>query len=97
MDWYAKRTLGSLVDTAADLYPSRTALVFEGHRWTYAELRDEVNCVAKGLMALGVVPGERVALWMTNRPEWIFALFAIAKCGACAVPLNTRYRTDDIG
>jgi fatty-acyl-CoA synthase len=60
-------------------------------------LRDEVNCVAKGLMALGVVPGERVALWMTNRPEWIFALFAIAKCGACAVPLNTRYRTDDIG
>lgn len=97
MDWYAKRTLGSLVDTAADLYSERTALVFEGRRWTYAELRDEVDCVAKGLLALGVDSGDRVALWMTNRPEWIFAVFAIAKCGACVVPLNTRYRTDDIG
>jgi fatty-acyl-CoA synthase len=97
MDWYAKRTLGSLVDTAADLHSERTALVFEGQRWTYAELRVEVDRVAKGLMAIGVESGDRVALWMTNRPEWIFALFAIAKCGACAVPLNTRYRTDDIG
>ena len=97
MDWYAKRTLSSLVNTAADLHSERTALVFEGQRWSYAELRVEVDRVAKGLMAIGVESGDRVALWMTNRPEWIFALFAIAKCGACAVPLNTRYRTDDIG
>ena len=81
----------------AQLNPERTALVFEGQRWTYAELRTEVDRVAKGMMALGVEPGDRVALWMTNRPEWIFAIFGLAKCGACVVPLNTRYRTDDIG
>ena len=48
-------------------------------------------------MALGIGPGDRVALWMTNRPQWLFAMFAIAKTGACAVPLNTRYRVADIG
>ena len=47
-------------------------------------------------MALGVEPGEHVALWMNNRPEWLFLTFAIARVGAVLVPLNTRYRTDDV-
>ena len=75
---------------------SEAALTFDDRRWTYAELDAEVNRVAKGLIAIGVAPGEHVALWMTNRPEWLFLIFAIARVGACIVPLNTRYRTDDV-
>ena len=52
--------------------------------------------MAKGLIALGVEPGEHVALWMNNRAEWLFLTFAIARVGAVLVPLNTRYRTDDV-
>ena len=52
--------------------------------------------MARGLIGLGVEPGDRVALWMTNRPEWVFLMFAVAKVGACLVPLNSRYRTDDV-
>lgn len=96
MDWFRKRTLGALLDEAAARYGGRDALVFEGRRWTYFEFNAETDRVAKALIALGVEPGERIALWMTNRPEWLFLMFAIARVGACVVPLNTRYRTDDI-
>jgi fatty-acyl-CoA synthase len=96
MDWYRKRTLGGVLDDAARRWGEREALVFESQRWTYAELNAEVDRVARALVALGVAPGENVALWMTNRPEWIFVMFAVARIGACLVPLNTRYRTDDV-
>ncbi len=96
MDWYRKRTLGTLLDEAADRHADREALVFEDRRWRWADLKADTDRVAKGLIALGIAPGDRVALWMTNRPEWVFLMFAIAKVGACLVPLNTRYRTDDL-
>lgn len=96
MEWYRKRTLGALVDQAAARWGSREALIFGDRRWTWTEFKREVDAVAKGLIALGVEPQERVALWMTNRPEWLWLMFAIAKVGGCIVPLNTRYRTDDV-
>lgn len=96
MEWFRKRTLGSLLEGAARRFGTREALVFEDQRWTYAEFDAETNRVARALIALGVTPGEHVALWMTNRPEWLFLMFAIARVGACIVPLNTRYRTDDV-
>ncbi|MEX2222448.1 MAG: AMP-binding protein [Candidatus Rokuibacteriota bacterium] len=96
MEWYRKRTLGGILDEAAQRWGQREALVFGSRRWTYAELNAETDRVARALMALGVEPGENVALWMTNRPEWLFVMFAVARIGACLVPLNTRYRTDDV-
>ena len=96
MDWYRKRTLGGILEEAAQRWPDREAFSFNGQRWTYAQFNAEANRVAKGLMALGVQPREHVALWMTNRPEWLFLMFGIARVGGCIVPLNTRYRTDDV-
>ena len=95
-DWYPKERLGDLPAEAAGRWGAREALVCDGKRWTYNEYEREVDRVAKGLMALGVETGEHVALWMNNRPEWLFLSFAIAKVGAVLVPLNTRYRTDDV-
>ena len=96
MGWYRKRTLGGILQEAANRWGEREAFSFNGERWTYTQFNDETNRVAKGLIALGVQPGEHVALWMTNRPEWLFLMFAIARVGGCIVPLNTRYRTDDV-
>ena len=93
---YDKLKLGDLADFAAGRWGDREALCFEDRRWTFAEFASEVDRCAKGLIALGVEPGERVALWMTNRPEWLVAMVAVAKVGAALVPLNTRYRTDDV-
>ena len=95
-EWYPKERLGDLPAEAARRWGTREALVCDGKRWTYGQFDREVDRVARGLMALGVEPGEHVALWMTNRAEWLFLVFAIAKVGAVLVPLNTRYRTDDV-
>ncbi len=84
-----------MVNGAARLWPARPAMIFEDRRWTWVELAAEVDRVAKGLMAAGVASGDHLAIWMTNRPEWVFTMFAAGKVGACLVPLNTRYRADD--
>jgi fatty-acyl-CoA synthase len=89
-------TLGRLPERAARQWGAREALAFQGQRWTFAELSARVDAVAKGLLALGIAPGDTVALWMVNRPEWIEAMFAIMKIGAVLVPVNTRFRTEDM-
>ena len=71
------RTVPDLLDEIADRFPDREALVGGGRRFTYAQLQDEVRTFAKGLHALGVSPGDKVAVLMGNRPEWIIADLAI--------------------
>jgi fatty-acyl-CoA synthase len=95
-DWFEKTTLGSLLDQAAARFGSRQALYYEGQRWSFAELKAETDRVAKGLLALGIRPGEKVSLWMPNRAEWIYCLFAVMKIGAVLVPINTRFRIADL-
>ena len=95
-EWFKKRTLGGLVDDAARRFGSCEGLCFEGRRWTFSELQGEVKRTARALIHLGVQPGDKVSLWMTNRPEWLHALLAVAKIGAVLVPINTRFRTADI-
>ena len=95
-DWHDKQTIGLLSERAARRWGAREALAFQGKRWTFAELHAGVDAAAKGLLQLGIAPGDRVALWMVNRPEWLHAMFAIMKIGAVLVPVNTRFRTDDM-
>ncbi|MBC8452119.1 MAG: AMP-binding protein, partial [Rhodospirillaceae bacterium] len=96
MDWYTKRKFGDLADDAARKYGDREALVFEDERYSFAEQAAEIDRAAKGLMAVGVEKGDHVALWLNNRADWIFIAFALAKIGAVMVPINTRFRTNDL-
>ncbi|HEY9400456.1 MAG TPA: AMP-binding protein, partial [Luteimonas sp.] len=90
------RTLGQLVEHAADALGAREALVFGQQRHSYERVRTDVRAVARGLMALGIEPGEHVMMVMPNSMEWVYAFYAIAKLGAVAVPINTRFRTVDL-
>ncbi|HIF09696.1 MAG TPA: hypothetical protein EYQ81_07525, partial [Sneathiellales bacterium] len=80
-EWYKKQTFGLLPAEAARRWGDREALCFKDRRWTFAEFADEVDRVAKGLIALGVQPGEKVSLWMNNKPAWLFLMYAIPKVG----------------
>lgn len=87
--------MGDLPGEAARLWGDREALVFGDQRWTHAEFAVEVDRVARGLIGIGVQPGEKVGIWMTNRPEWLFLMYAVPAVGAVTVPMNTRYRAED--
>ena len=93
--WFLKQTIGSLLDERAKRDGTREALVFEGRRTTFAELTRDVDVLARGLIQLGIEPGDKVSLWMMNRPEWIHAALAVMRIGAVLVPINTRFRSED--
>jgi fatty-acyl-CoA synthase len=95
-EWFEKKTLGTLLDEAAGRWGPREALTYEGRRWSFAQLQAEVDRTARAFIRLGILPGDRVALWMPNRPEWLYTFFALANIGAVVVPINTRFRTSDL-
>ena len=95
-DWYPKKTFGSLPAIMAERFGDRESLVFEDHRESFEAFSAQVDRVARGLIALGIQPGDHVALWLLNRPEWLYLMFALAKVGAVQVPVNTRFRTGDL-
>ncbi|MFC6766500.1 class I adenylate-forming enzyme family protein [Natrinema soli] len=84
------------IAAVADRYPDRTALVFEDDRTSYGELIAESEALAEALSELGVGAGDRIAVWLGNRPEWITAQLAASYLGAAVVAVNTRYRTHEL-
>jgi len=94
---YRDVTVGELLTRLAAALPDREALVYESApRYTFAALEREARVIARGLIALGVQPGERVVVWATNVPEWVVLQFALAKIGAILVTANTSLRARDI-
>ncbi len=91
-------TLGQLLDQTIARCGPLDALVYpdRNYRLTWYEFGELVDTLARGLMALGVKRGEKVALWATNVPLWIPLMFATAKIGAVLLPLNTHYKLTEI-
>lgn len=86
-------TLGGFLTDLGSRHADRDALVFHGPsgvvRWTFSDLLLQARGVARALMGAGLAPGERVAVLMGNRPEWLGSVFGVALAGGVAVPLNT--------
>jgi fatty-acyl-CoA synthase len=79
-------------------FPDREALVVtqQGYRATYAELVEQCEQVARGLLARGVKKGDRVGIWSPNRYEWVIVQYATAAMGAILVNINPAYRTHEL-
>ena len=88
--------IGDLPALAAKRWGERHAFTFEDKSWNYQQVEQEVTQLARALQVLGVKKGDRVALWLTNSAMLECLLFAVIRIGAVAVPLNTRYRTQDL-
>jgi len=78
----------ALLARAATTVPDREALWFEERSWTYREVHDRARRLAGGLARLGVGPGDRVALWAPNCPEFVEVFFGVPKLGAIIAPLD---------
>lgn len=77
-------------------YGDRPALVHEGNVRSWRQLSVDVDTVAAGLLHRGINRGDKIAVWLPNGPEWTIVWLAAASIGAAVVPLNTRYRTDEV-
>ncbi|ANS27081.1 AMP-binding protein [Rhodococcus opacus] len=91
-------TIGDNFDRTVAAHADRDALVDRpsGRRWTYAELRRDVDAVAVGLLKRGIGKGDRVGIWAPNCPEWTLIQFATAKIGAVLVNINPAYRAHEL-
>jgi fatty-acyl-CoA synthase len=93
-----EETIGENLERTVRANPDTEALVdvAADRRWTYGELNDEIDLIARGLMALGIEKGERVGIWAPNCAEWTIAQYATAKIGAILVNINPAYRTHEL-
>ncbi|MBF6170143.1 AMP-binding protein [Nocardia blacklockiae] len=82
-------TLPGFLREVTERYGDREALVADGARWSYTELWERASAVARALRGCGVGKDGRVGVLMTNRPEWLAAVFGTALAGGVAVTLST--------
>jgi len=91
-------TIGDNLRRTVLAHGERDALVVrsQGYRATYRQLWEQTGAAARGLMARGVAPGDRVGIWSPNRHEWVIAQYATARIGAILVNINPAYRTSEL-
>jgi fatty-acyl-CoA synthase len=92
------RTVDGVLKAAADSSPDRMALVvpFQSTRLTFAALDAHVEQLARGMVACGLEPGERIGIWAPNCTEWILTMFAAARAGLVLVNINPAYRDAEL-
>jgi len=92
------RTIGAYFDQATDRWADGEALVscHQSIRWRYCDLREGADAFALGLLALGLEPGERIAVWSPNCAEWAVAQYGAAKAGLILVGINPAYRAAEL-
>jgi fatty-acyl-CoA synthase len=91
-------TVGQCLADAAARWPDNTAIVsrHQGKRLSYRELNEQVDTLAAGLLALGLMPGERIGIWSPNNLEWVLTQFATARAGLILVNINPAYRLAEL-
>ncbi|MCR5484845.1 MAG: AMP-binding protein, partial [Clostridiales bacterium] len=87
-------TFSQVLDKMVEEFPDQYAFKYTtlDYTRTYSEFRDDVDTFCRSLIALGVKPGDHVAVWATNVPQWYLAFWSAAKIGAVLVTVNTAYK-----
>jgi len=88
--------VGNALRAASQKLPNKTAFIFRDKRITYEAFEERVNRLANGLLAKGYKPGEHVAILAYNCIEYYEILFALAKAGMIAAPVNFRFAGEEI-
>jgi fatty-acyl-CoA synthase len=91
-------TLGGMLEKWAFESPDHEFMVYPDRnlRFTYSQFNHRVNQLAKGLMSIGVKPGDKVGIWANNVPDWSTFMYATAKIGAVLVTVNTSYKLTEL-
>ena len=85
-----------LLTIAEAIVPDRTAMIFDGREFTYAQVSQRVNRLANAMAEMGVTPGDRIATMQVNSHRSIELYFAAAQLDAVYVPINFRAKTEEL-
>ncbi len=96
MPVWEPRTLHAVLDDTVRATPDRPFVITDDRSWSYAEIAAWSKRLAAGLVALGVAPGEKVALVLANYPEFVAIRYAVSRIGAVCVPINILNRCDEL-
>ncbi len=91
-------TLGKILEKWAYETPDKDFIVYPDRdlRFTYRQFNERVDQLAKGLLYIGIKPGDKVGIWAKNVPDWTTLMFATAKIGAILVTINTSYKLAEL-
>ena len=91
-------TIGKFFDYAAGRYAEREAVVsiHQQVRFTYSELAERVNKLAKAFIGAGFQKGDRIGIWSPNNVQWLIIQYATAKAGLILVTINPAYRSHEL-
>ena len=91
-------TIGENLERTVARFGDREALVVchQDVRLTYAALNEQVDALARGLLAAGLAKGDRLGIWAPNCAEWVLTQYATAKAGIILVNVNPAYRTTEL-
>ncbi len=95
--FWQEKTIWGFFEETAERFPDQDFIVSPGERFTYKETKEKVLQVAKGLAAIGVKPGEHVAMQIENCPEQVFVALAVNAIGAVKVPVNISLSARELG
>ena len=89
-----EKTFSQVLDAMVEEFPDQYAIKYTtlDYTRTYSQFRDDVDQVARSLIAMGVKAGDKVAVWATNVPQWYLTFWAATKIGAVLVTVNTAYK-----
>ncbi len=93
---YPHIPFAQMLSESAARHPENVAVIFKDLNLTYRELDSLVNTFANALHGLGIRKGDRICLYMTNRPEYIISFYALARMGAVVSPMNPSYKEREV-
>ena len=96
VQWHRQMTIGEAMMAVAHEHARREALLWHDQRITYADLGARIEAVARHCVAAGLRKGDKVALLLPNRPEFIYAFMGIILFGGVVVPINPTYRRREL-
>ena len=93
-----RKTVWQVLSETAARFGSRDAAVFcqADIRWSWSEFMRQVDKFAAGLLAIGLKPGDRLAIWSPNNPQWLVTQFATARIGLILVTINPAYQSSEL-
>lgn len=90
------QVIGDIARLNAKRYPNKKALIKDDDYITFDQINKQANQLAHGLLSMGIRPGDRVAILTFNCIECVVVQYAVVKCGGIVVPINFRYRREEL-